>query len=85
LANASFVGIVFDASTNLGVASVAEGNIRKFSPAGDDRGIFTSAGLDLPRDVVVVPQGANPAAREVCPDLDDAGPGNQLVGGRGHG
>jgi hypothetical protein len=56
-------------------------------PAGDDRGIFTSTGLDLPRNVVVVPQGTNPAAREVCPHLDDAtrrryiGPGNQLSRG----
>jgi hypothetical protein len=54
-------GIAFDASGDPYVASSAEGNIRKRSPAGGHLGVFASAGLDLPRDLVVSP-GLSPAA-----------------------
>lgn len=62
----SFFGIAFDSSGNLYVANFAEGDIRLFSPAGADLGVFVSAGLDLPRDLVIVPMPANPTVKTEC-------------------
>ena len=59
-------GIAFDASGNLYVANFAEGSIHRFSPAGDDLGVFASTGLVRPRDLVIVPLGAAPIVKDEC-------------------
>jgi len=64
--SASFFGIAFDALGNLYVANYAEGNIHRFSPAGDDLGVFASTNLISPRDLVIVPSGATPTAKDEC-------------------
>jgi len=68
--SASMFGIAFDASGNLYVANFAERSIHKFSPAGVEQlPVFISTGLDprsRPRDLVIVPRGAAPTAKEDC-------------------
>ncbi len=54
-------------SSNLYAANFGGANVRKFSPTGVDLGIFASAGLVGPRDVVVVPPGG-PATKDECKD-----------------
>ena len=44
-------GLAFDASGDLYVANIYSSNVRRFSPAGVDLGIFASAGLRNPNDV----------------------------------
>ena len=64
----SFLGIALDASGNLYVADSAGGHIHRFSPTGADLGVFASTGLISPRDLVIVPPGTAPAAKDDCKD-----------------
>jgi hypothetical protein len=61
----SAYGLAFDSEGNLYAANYAGGSLHKFSPAGDDLGVFASSGLVLPRDVVVVPRGG-PSNDDQC-------------------
>jgi sugar lactone lactonase YvrE len=61
----SAYGLAFDSAGNLYAANYAGGTIHKFSASGDDLGVFASAGLNLPRDVTVVPPGG-PATKDQC-------------------
>ena len=64
--SASIVGLAFDASGNLYAANYAQGSVHRFSPTGDDLGVFASTGLILPRDLAIVPGTAAPTAKGEC-------------------
>ena len=68
------MGIAFDASGNLYVANSAQGRIHRFSPTGDDLGVFVATGLVTPRDLVIIPVGvATPVAPTVKEECKEDG------------
>ena len=61
--SASLMGMAFDASGTLYVANSGDGlNILRSSPTGGALGVFASANLVTPRDLVIMPQVVNPPA-----------------------
>ena len=60
------MGLAFDAAGSLYVANYALRNVQRFSSSGVDLGVFAATGLQLPRDVAIMPGTAAPAVKEEC-------------------